>query len=816
MHIVYPAFSDVTSDAHSLTMTGTQGEFWRLDVLESDIVRVQHQPDGSPRLNRTWLIVDEAGQMPREGRSRDDLSPFSRPAASVQALDDGLSIRTDDLHIDLNPADSTLTWRTADDVLFAADVRKRAYAYDRDSGAVYHYLLRQPHDYYYGFGERAGSLNKAGMRFRMKNVDALGYNAETSDPLYKHFPVYITYLPDANVAYGLLYDNLSTTIFDMGKEIDAFWGTYRTYQAEAGDLDYYLLYGSTIADVVEKITRLTGRPALPPRWSLGYLGSTMAYTEAADAQEQLKNFGRLCREHAIPCDMFHLSSGYTTADDGERRVFTWNRDRIPDPQQMVNDFHAEHIRLAPNMKPFLLKTHPDYDDVAARGGFIQNAAGNAPADSIFWRGGAFEWGEGAYLDFTSEAGFGWWQQRIQETLLDYGMDALWNDNNEYELWQDDAQCAGFGEPLSVGQVRPLHTLLMGKASYEALQKAYPDQRPFVISRSGCPGIQRYAQTWSGDNDTSWHTLRWNIPMGLGLSLSGAPATGHDVGGFHGAAPEPELFLRWIQNGVFHPRFTIHSWNTDGTVNEPWMYPEILPQVRRAIELRYRLLPYLYTLFYEAYQHGTPVIRPLVYAFPQDTRCYEESFDFLLGAGLLVASVLDSGARSRNVYLPQNDRHTEQWCDWHSGRWHAGGQSVTLDAPLERLPLLVRAGQVIPMGQVMRYVGERPDDLRELHLFPHPQAGEGAFTLLEDDGLSNGYQRGEVTRLHLTLRATPEAVRLAVDVLQDGYPLPYDEFICVLPAGDARPLSVNGVDVPLQSDDGGQRRGVIHLADILAG
>jgi alpha-glucosidase len=720
------------------------------------------------------------------------------------------------MRIEVNPADGALEWRTADEVIFAADVRKRACAYDRNHGAVFHYLLRQPHEYYYGFGERAGPLDKDGMRFRMKNVDALGYNAETSDPLYKHFPVYITYLPEINVAYGLLYDNLSTTTFDMGKEIDAFWGTYRTYQAEAGDLDYYLLYGPTIAAVVEKITRLTGRPALPPRWSLGYLGSTMAYTEAPDAQEQLKNFGRLCREHDIPCDMFHLSSGYTTAPGGERRVFTWNRDRIPDPQQMVDNFHAENIRLAPNIKPFLLKTHPDYDDVAARGGFIHNATGDAPADSIFWKGGAFEWGEGAYLDFTSEAGFGWWQQRIQETLLDYGMDALWNDNNEYELWQDDAQCAGFGQPLTLGQIRPLHTLLMGKASYEALQNAYPDKRPFVISRSGSPGIQRYAQTWSGDNDTSWHTMRWNIPMGLGLSLSGAPATGHDVGGFHGEAPEPELFLRWVQNGIFQPRFTIHSWNTDGTVNEPWMYPNFLPRIREAIQFRYRLLPYLYTLFYQAHEHGTPVIRPLVYEFPQDEFCHDASFDFMLGASLLVAPVLYRGGRLTDVYLPQNNGDSEDWCDWYSGEWHPGGEAVTFNAPLDRIPLLVRAGSVIPMGQVMRSVGERPDDLRELHLFPHPQTGDGTFTLIEDDGISNGYQRGEVTRLHMTLQATPEQITLAIDAHQQGYALPYESFICVLPAGDARPLSVNGVNVPLQPDDGGQRRGSVQPDAIFSG
>jgi alpha-glucosidase len=208
---------------------------------------------------------------------------------------------------------------------------------------------------------------------------------------------------------------------------------------------------------------------------------------------------------------------------------------------------------------------------------------------MFWGG------EGSHLDFTNPAAYAWWQEHVTQALLDNGIDAMWNDNNEYEIWDDEARCHGFGEPTRIGLLRSVQTLLMVRASYEAQRAARPDERPFVLSRSGCPGIQRYAQTWSGDNFTSWETLRYNIPMGLGLSLSGVPNTGHDVGGFYGPRPEPELFVRWVQNGIFHPRFCIHSYNTDGTVNEPWMYPEVLPIVRDLIQFRYRLIPYLYTL-----------------------------------------------------------------------------------------------------------------------------------------------------------------------------------------------------------------------------
>ncbi len=245
----------------------------------------------------------------------------------------------------------------------------------------------------------------------------------------------------------------------------------------------------------------------------------------------------------------------------------------------------------------------------------------------------------------------------------------------------------------------------------------------------------------------------NIPMGLGLSLSGMPNLGHDVGGFTGYAPSPELFVRWVQNGIFHPRFTIHSWHLDGTVNEPWMYPEVLPIVREWIEFRYRLMPYLYSLFFEAAQTGHPIIRPMVYAFPRDARCHTESFDFMLGPNLLVASVFEEGARTRRVYLPEST----EWCDFYTGEWHHGGQEIEVDAPLERIPLFVRAGGMIPMGKAMKHVGAEPDDVRQVCAFPHPTEGRGAFTLIEDDGVTLDYRQGKFAQVQLQIESNGNSI-----------------------------------------------------------
>jgi alpha-glucosidase len=803
MRIVRPSGVELSKqDEHSLYFASEKGERFQVSVLAEKLVRVQHWPDGRPRLDRTWMIVDGSGDVPLEGRHRNDLGRFALPGYDVDIGQRTIHLRTGHLQLDIDLDRFALRWADGTGGRFAADLAGRAYAYDSSCKSVYHYMERQPNEHYYGFGERSGPLDKAGRRMRMFNLDALGYDAKGGDPLYKHFPFYITFLPDLQIAYGLLYDNLATTVFDMGCELDNYYPAYRYYRADDGDIDYYLIYGPSIEEVVTGLADLTGRMALPPRWSLGYLGSTMTYTEAPDAQEQLQHFVDLCQQHRIPCDLFHLSSGYGSSDEGIRYVFNWNLNKIPDPEAMADGFHRAGIKLAANIKPCLLTDHPRFGEVLDIGGFVQAADADEPELSAFWGG------QGAHIDFTNPAAYEWWRQRVLDRLLAFGIDATWNDNNEYSIWDDRARCAGFGRELPVGLIRPLHALLMARSSREAQLECHPGVRPYLISRSGCPGIQRYAQTWSGDNATSWQTLRYNIPMGLGLSLSGAPNTGHDVGGFAGPRPDPELFVRWVQNGIFHPRFTIHSWNSDGSVNEPWMYPDMLPIIRQTIEFRYRLIPYLYTLLFEAARSGQPIMRPLVYHFPEDTHCITESFDYLLGPNLLVASVLESGARSRQVYLPGG----VDWCDYYTGSWHAGGQIVEVDAPLEHIPLFVPAGGLIPMGKATRFVGEQPDDVRCIQVFPHRAEGRGAFTLIEDDGTSLDYQRGGYTEVTLEVVSQHDRVVLQVGPPRGGYGLPYREIEFVLPLGEHRRIEVkSGVELEPGADS--RRRVVIPVPSL---
>ncbi|WP_370546306.1 glycoside hydrolase family 31 protein [Edwardsiella tarda] len=755
-----------------------------LYMLEERLFRVVLKRHGALALDRTWSIAPQQ-DVPWEGRARDDLSGFSLPAWSLEQQADRLIIATDSLRVTVHQP-LWLEWHYRDQQgewrYLTGDRPTSAYLLNPHGDGVAHYLQRRQDERFYGLGEKSGDLLRNGKRYEMRNLDAMGYNARSTDPLYKHIPFTITRRDDVSV--GLFYDNLSSCWLDLGNELDNYHTAYRRWQAEAGDIDYYLFCGPRVLDITKAFVRLTGKTLFGPKWSLGYSGSTMHYTDAPDAQHQLMNFIRLCQAHAIPCDSFQLSSGYTSIGN-KRYVFNWNYDKVPQPKALTQAFHQAGLKLAANIKPCLLQDHPRYDEAAAQGLFIRDSEIEAPERSTFWDD------EGSHLDFTNPQTIAWWQQGVTQQLLEMGIDATWNDNNEFEVWDGEARCHGFGQPIAIKQIRPVMPLLMMRASMEAQQRFAPTLRPYLISRSGCAGMQRYVQTWSGDNRTSWDTLRYNTRMGLGMSLSGLFNVGHDVGGFSGEKPDPELFVRWVQNGVMHPRFTIHSWNDDQTVNEPWMYPDVTPAIRGAIELRYRLLPYLYTLLWQAHADDEPMLRPTFLDHEHDAQTFAECDDFLLGRDLLVASVVEPDARTRRVWLPDNG---EGWYDFYSGEWRCGGQWVTLEAPLERLPLLVRAGAGLPLSERIHHVDSAADDRRELRLFPLQGSGTSSGLLFEDDGESWGYQQGDALWLEWEMACSADQIALTLTP-RGQYRPAWRQLTVTLPAGETRTLSINGIVTP---------------------
>jgi alpha-glucosidase len=520
-------------------------------------------------------------------------------------------------------------------------------------------------------------MDRTGRRLRLSNLDAMGYDAQSSDPLYKHIPFYITRRPETGLACGLFYDTLSDGVFDFGCEHSNYHGAYRYFAADHGDLDLYFLAGPTVPEVVRRFTWLTGRPAATPDWALGYSGSSMGYADAPDAQAAHERFLADLQRHGVGCDSFHLSSGYTSIGD-KRYVFHWNRDKFPDPAAFVARFAERGVRLLANIKPALLSDHPAFAEAASAGLLLADVDG-APVLEQFW--GA----PGAYLDFTNPAAAAWWKANVTRQLLDLGIAATWNDNNEYEVTNPAALAHGFGARFAAIEMKPLQTLLMLRASREAQLDHAPDRPPFLISRAGFAGMQRYAQTWSGDNFTSWESLKGNIAMGLGLALSGVSNLGHDVGGFAGPAPDAELFVRWVGLGVFLPRFSIHSWNDDGSVNTPWMHPEVLDDVRALMALRRGLTPYLAGVLRRYRDEFEPAMRPLFYEFPDDPEVWRDTDDFLLGDALLVCPITAPGVARRDVRLPLGARWRDAW----TSLVHPGGTTLDCPAPYDRPPLFLR-------------------------------------------------------------------------------------------------------------------------------
>jgi alpha-glucosidase len=773
------------SDPRGATFDCGDGITCRIAMLGADIARVLFLRGGAVRQPRTWMVPARgAVDVPWEGRNRLDDTVWPTLPVAVTQNADHVVIATDALRVTVSLRSFALTWALADGTVFARDREAHATSFGRT--AIRHAFARHEDDRYYGLGDKTGPLDLHGRRLRTTMMDSLGYNPEHGDPLYKHWPFLIARDGASGVSYGVLYDNMAAATFDLGCEHDNYYGAFRSYEAECGDLDYYLFVGPRLADVTPKFLALTGMPALPPRWTLGYAQTAMAIADSPNAQERIEAFIDRCAAEHIPVGAFHFGSGYTMIGP-KRYVFNWNRQKFPDPEGLMRRFHAAGMHVVANLKPCLLDDHPRYAEPLAHGAYV-NGADGTPAISQFWDG------EGAHLDFTHPDAIAWWQRGLREHVLATGIDCAWNDNNEYGFWNEDAVCNGFGTAMPLDLARPLQPLLMTRASIEEQRRYQPAERAFTVTRAGCPGIQRYAQTWSGDNTTNWRSLKWNLRTGLQMSLSGMGNTGHDIGGFAGPVPEAELLVRWTQAGALHPRFIMNSWKPDGVYTSPWLHPEATAFIRVAIRLRLRLMPYIYSLMHEYSANGIAPLQPLFTRFEDDPAAFDDTDALMLGPYLLGHPVTEPGRRDIEPYLPAGP---ECWFDAWSGEVLKAGQSAQVAAPLDRLPLLVPAGAILPLAA--------PDDgtTRDVLIFPGPATGTSRFVLWEDDGVSPG---GPVTKLAFDLRWTPAAVELHLASHGD-HPLSFDTLGVGLPPMDRRPLR-------LTADDGAPAlaAGAIRLAD----
>jgi alpha-glucosidase (family GH31 glycosyl hydrolase) len=689
-------------------------------------------------------------------------------------------------------------------------------------------------------------MDLSGRRFELSCIDSFGYDVYKTDPLYKNIPLLINATPQGCVA--MFSTSHSRGSYSVGSEMDGMWGFYKVYRQDYGGLEEYIIVGDTLKDIVTTYAELAGFPLLVPRWAFGYLSGGMKYSMLDDppASEALLEVARKLKEHDIPCSGHQMSSGYTVSETPPktRNVMTWNYHRFPDPKGFIDEYHKHGIRLIANIKPYVLANHPEYQKLKDAGALFTDPYTKETAITRLWSAGGGESGEGSHIDFTSEAGFKWWYDGVQK-LCEVGVDCMWNDNNEYTITHDDWECRldlpGLDVP-ETGKDRPqvgfwgrfVNTELHGKASHDAMADFSPDRRPFVLTRAATAGTMRYAcSTWSGDNITSWPGMKGANAVSLNAGMSLMQCYGHDIGGFEGPQPTPELLLRWVQLGCHSPRFAINCFKTGsdnqvGDVIEPWMYPSITPMIRSAIKRRYEKMPYIYSLALESHKTAVPPQKWTGWGYESDPEVWTPEImdgetQYWFGDALLVGGVYEAGVNRGRMYLPKATNDDEGYLNINAPYQHlSAGQWVDIDAEWHGagIPLLAKVGSAIPVGRDVQVLspGEKDnvanlplDDYRAVEIFPPPPASSKnnksySTTWLEDDGISS-VAKNKISEYKITYQTNDDEIQVEFERNESsGFEAPWKTLAVVLPAGDERLVTAKGWKVSeLKRDGKGRRR-----------
>ena len=691
----------------------------RIAVLAPDLMRVRISPTGRFPPPFSYALAKTDEKWPPV--------PFT-----VEETQEHLTVRTERLHCRIDKAYLSIAFLDPDGTVINADAAGAGWEQGNDRVLCWKRMPASEH--IYGLGQKTSALDKRGLAFETWNTDPQPYDPGT-DPIYSSIPFYQG-LVDGR-AYGLFVDNSARGRFDFGAQTPGI----TRFEADCGELRYYFFYGPRLTRVLERYTELTGRMIMPPLWALGYHQNRWSYYPEARVREVASEF----RQRRIPCEAIHLDIDYM---DGFR-CFTWDRERFPDPSRLIEDLHADGFKVVTMIDPGI-KVDPEYR-VCVEGleqdVFCKYPNGE-PYSGPVWPGTCH------FADFTLPRARAWWGE-LYRGMVDLGVDGFWNDMNEPavfghtgDTFPDIVQHDWEGEGADHRLAHNVYGMQMARATVEGLMNLRPDERPLVISRSLWAGTQRYNMHWLGDNRSDWPSLRNVMQLVLNMGLSGMAFTGPDTGGFSGT-PSGELLIRWNQLGAFTPFFRNHT--AKGTADqEPWALGETCERIsRQFIELRYHLLPYHYTAFWQSSQRGIPMMRPLVLAFQDDPYVATIDDEFLYGDAFLVAPVVKPGHTSRRIYIPKG-----KWYDFWEGTCTGGPQITRVEAPIDRIPLFVRAGSVIPAWTAMQSTAECPVERLILHIYP----GEGESWLYEDDGHTWAYQEGEqrVTRFRCSLRQAGRA------------------------------------------------------------
>jgi alpha-glucosidase len=604
--------------------------------------------------------------------------------------------------------------------------------------------IAQAGESFYGMGDKATHSNLKGKRTHNWVTDQYAYGKD-QDPLYKAVPFFVGLHND--IAYGIFFDNTFHTHFDFSHErrnITSFW-------ADGGEMNYYFFYGPEMQRVVRAYTDLTGTPELPPLWALGFHQSKWSYYPESRVKELASKF----RELQIPCDAIYLDIDYM---DGFR-CFTWDKNHFPDPKRMIAELEEDGFKTVVMIDPGI-KVDRDYwvyNEALENDYFCKRADGPIMQGKV-WPGPC------SFPDFTNPEVREWWAELYKGLIKDSGVHAVWNDMNEPAVMEVPGKTAPLdtrhdydGHPCSHRKAHNIYGMQMVRATYEGVKKYVFPKRPFVITRAAYSGTQRFSSTWTGDNVATWEHL-WiaNVQVQR-LCMSGMSFSGSDIGGF-AEQPNGELFARWVQLGIFHPFCRVHSSGDHGD-QEPWSFDEeVTGIVRKFIELRYQLLPYLYTMFWKYVKEGVPMLKSLVYYDQEDHQTHFRTDEFIFGEQILICPIQEPNAKGRRMYIPRG-----KWHNYWTGEVVDGGMEKWVTADIDKIPIFVKAGAIIPKYPVQQYVGEK--ELEELTLNVYYLQGIEQSTIYEDGQDGYDYKKGEYSLRNFKL--TGRNKELIIQQFKDG-------------------------------------------------
>ncbi len=739
---LYPnTVTDFKKDTDKLYFTTENGVILELTVLRDSVLRFRYATENVFEPDFSYAISDEVilgfNHLEVEDRPDQYLVKTSKLKIYIEKLD--LKIKIADLEDNIINQDE-LGFHWEENYEFGGNIVKMS-------------KVAQTAESFYGLGDKATHLNLKGKRVNNWAMDQYAFGKD-QDPLYKAIPFYVGL--QNNQAYGIFFDNTFRTYFDFSHErrnVTSFW-------ADGGEMNYYFFYGPKMDQVVKAYTDLTGKPELPPLWTLGFQQCKWSYYPESRVKEVAKTF----RDLKIPCDGIYLDIDYM---DGFR-CFTWNKEYFPDPKRMVRELSEDGFKTVAIIDPGIKvdKDYWIYQEGKDKDYFCKRG------DGPYMRGKVWP-GECNFPDFTNPEVREWWAGLYKELIGDIGIKGVWNDMNEPAVMEVptktfplDVRHDYDGYRCSHRKAHNIYGTQMARATYEGVKKYVYPKRPFVITRSAYSGAQRFTSTWTGDNIATWEHLWIANVQAQRMCMSGMSHVGSDIGGF-AEQPSGELFVRWIQLGIFHPLCRVHSSGDHGD-QEPWSFGDEITDIsRKFIELRYQLLPYLYTMFYKYTKEGSPMLQSLVYYDQEDPQTHFRTDEFIFGEQLLVCPIQEPNAQGRRMYFPKG-----KWYNYWTDEIVSGGIERWVVAKLDSVPLFVKEGAIIPKYPVQQYVGEL--DIKELTLDVYYKMGIENSMVYEDAQDGYDYKKGRYSLRNFKLKGKEK--ELIIQQFKDGtYITPYEKF-----------------------------------------